>query len=32
MAKAAAKNAIRQSLENESEELHKKLDNVLGTK
>ena len=28
MAKAAAKNAIRQSLENESEELHKKLDNV----
>ena len=32
MAKAAAKQAIRQSLENESEELHKKLDNVLGTK
>lgn len=32
MAKAAAKNAIRQSLENESAELHKKLDNVLGTK
>lgn len=31
MAKLAAKNAIRQSLENESEELHKKLDNVLGT-
>ena len=32
MAKAAAKQAIRQSLENESSELHKKLDNVLGTK
>lgn len=32
MAKAAAKNAIRQSLGNKSEELHKKLDNVLGTK
>ena len=32
MAKAAAKQAIRKSLENESEELHKKLDNVLGTK
>ena len=31
MAKLAAKNAIRQSLENESDELHKKLDNVLGT-
>lgn len=31
MAKLAAKNAIRQSLENESEELHKKLDNVLGS-
>lgn len=32
MAKAAAKQAIRKGLENESEELHKKLDNVLGTK
>lgn len=32
MAKLAAKNAIRQSLENESDELRNKLDNVLGTK
>lgn len=32
MAKLAAKNAIRQSLENESDELRKKLDNVLGAK
>lgn len=31
MAKQAAKNAIRQSLENESSELHDKLDKVLGT-
>ena len=31
MAKAAAKNAIRQSLENESDELRNKLDNVLGS-
>lgn len=31
MAKLAAKNAIRQSLENESDELHNKLDKVLGT-
>lgn len=30
MAKAAAKNALRQSLENESADLHKKLDDVLG--
>ena len=30
MAKQAAKNAIRQSLENESSELHNKLDKVLG--
>lgn len=31
MAKQAAKNAIRKSLENESTELHNKLDKVLGT-
>lgn len=31
MAKQAAKNAIRKSLENESSELHNKLDKVLGT-
>lgn len=30
MAKAAAKNALRQSLENEAGDLHKKLDDVLG--
>ena len=31
MAKAAAKAAIRKSLENESDELRNKLDNILGT-